>query len=181
LAVTAENEILIKKRQVLSGSGFVNIIIHGVEENKADSELIMKILKKLITTVFLLIMLLFIIFSTYYGVLGWQDEVLEEMAGRVKEGMTMDEVIKIMGPYQYQLMVDPKDTENKGFFAVLAGHELPAEKIEEGQTFICLGYFLIEFRLPTFRKLITGTHVRIFLGNQDLKVRHVSVNFEIWD
>jgi len=141
----------------------------------------MKILKKIIFSVFLFLLFMAIFFSTYVAVTFWQDDVLNEMAEKVKEGMALDEVVKIMGPWRYRIEIDPEDTEKYDFLTTLAIENLPSHKIQEGEKYICLGYFLVAFRPARFRWYIAGTHVRVYLDSREKKVRHISTGFEIWD
>lgn len=141
----------------------------------------MRIFKKILSGALVFLMFLAILFSTYQAVIFWQDDVLEEMADRIKEGMTLEEVIEIMGPCRYQIEFDPGNTEKYDILTELAIKDLPPHKIQERQKYICLGYFLVQFRLPRFRRYIGGTHVRVYLDSQEKKVRHVSAGFEIWD
>lgn len=67
----------------------------------------MKILLRIVIIGAILIWLVFDLTLTYKGILNWQDEILEEMADRIKTGMTQEEVRKIMGPPRYEITVDP--------------------------------------------------------------------------
>lgn len=67
----------------------------------------MKILLRIVIIGAILIWLVFDLTLTYKGILNWQDEILEEMADRIKTGMTQEEVRKIMSPPRYEMTVDP--------------------------------------------------------------------------